>query len=65
MAKRKTTQLQYTVIHVEAPDAAARIARAFDVILENAARRRLEAEGAVLKIDDGEHFHELGGGQHD
>jgi hypothetical protein len=63
MPKRKQTRLQYTVIHVEVPDAAARIAKAFDLILANAARRRMETEGVPLNVSD-EHLHEPDGGRH-
>jgi hypothetical protein len=63
MVKRKRTELKYSIIYTEVPDAAARFARAFDLILANAARRRVESEGAPLNVSD-EHLHEPDGGRH-
>jgi hypothetical protein len=63
MSRAKGVKLNAIVVHSPSPDWQERIAQAFDVILENAARRRAETDRPPLNVF-GEHFHEPDGDRH-
>jgi hypothetical protein len=63
MTKAKAP-LKVVITYEPAPDWEDRLHRTYDIVLLAGARRRLEAEGPVLKINDDEHLQESGGGQH-